>query len=149
MFKTSFKCFLVYYEYVFVYFELFAVTIFFFNVFIVSFKQISHLDLLLSVILYWVQKKPPEVFLKKTFSKITQYLQQNACVGVLKSFNKGLQACNYIKKRLQHRCFRQTFCRMQKFFRNTFFEKYLRTAASLSRLLGWVKVKKITERSSQ
>ena len=50
MFKTSFKCFLVYYEHVFVYFELFAVTIFFFNVFIVSFKQISHLDLLLSVI---------------------------------------------------------------------------------------------------
>ena len=31
-----------------------------------------------------------------------------------------------------------------KIVKNTFFEKHLRTAASLSRLLGWVKVKKIT-----
>ena len=32
-----------------------------------------------------------------------------------------------------------------KVFENTFFEKNLRTVASLSRLLEWVKVNKITE----
>ena len=60
-------------------------------------------------------------------------------------FNKvvGLQPCNYIRKGLQHRCFLRN---LQK-FSNTFFEKYLQTAASLSGLLGWVKVKKLTERS--
>ena len=57
----------------------------------------------------------------------------------------GLQACNYIKKGLQHRCFLRN---LQK-FSNTFFEKHLETTASQSRLVGWVKVKKITERSSQ
>ena len=30
-------------------------------------------------------------------------------------------------------------------FKNTFLEKHLRTSASLSGLLGWAKVKKITE----
>ena len=52
----------------------------------------------------------------------------------------GLQTCNYIKKRLQHRYFLQNFLK----FCNTFFEKHLRTATSLSCLLGWVKVKKTT-----
>ena len=50
MSKTLFKCFLVYYEHVFVYCDVFAVKISFFEVFIVNFKQTSHLDLLLSVI---------------------------------------------------------------------------------------------------
>ena len=36
-----------------------------------------------------------------------------------------------------------------KILKNTFFEKYQRTAATLSRLLGWVKVNKMTESSSQ
>ena len=51
----------------------------------------------------------------------------------------------YYKETLQHGCFLRN---LQK-FANTFFEKYLQTAASLSRLLGWVKVVKLTERSSQ
>ena len=36
-----------------------------------------------------------------------------------------------------------------KIFENTFFEKNLITVASLSRLLAWIKVNKITERFSQ
>ena len=38
--------------------------------------------------------------------------------------------------------------KLPKIFKNNLFEKYLQTAASLTRLPGWVKVKKITERSS-
>ena len=38
------------------------------------------------------------------FLKISQYLQENACVGA--SFLVGgLQACNFIKIRVQHKCF--------------------------------------------
>ena len=41
------------------------------------------------------KKQPPEVFLK-----ILQISQENTCVGV------SLQACfNFIKKKLEHRCF--------------------------------------------
>ena len=43
------------------------------------------------------------VLWKKLFIKISQYSQENNCVGV--SFNKVVQVCNFIKKRLQHRCF--------------------------------------------
>ena len=60
-----------------------------------------------------VQKVPPEVFCKKKMlSRISQYSQENTCVGV---------SCNFIKKRLKHRCFP---------IKNTYFEKHLRTAAS-------------------
>ena len=45
------------------------------------------------------------MFIKRLFLKISQYSQENTCVSV--SFYKvaGLQACNFIKKRLQHWCF--------------------------------------------
>ena len=49
-----------------------------------------------------------EAFHKKLFFKSSQYSQENNCVGVL-------QACNFIKRRLQHSCF------LDK-------EKFLRTA---------------------
>ena len=82
--KTFFKCFLVYYEHVFVYCDVFAVTI--------SFSMS-----LLSI--FWTDFTPWSTFicyqfciesrrshqrcpLKKVFSKITQYLQEIACVGV-------------------------------------------------------------------
>ena len=44
-------------------------------------------------------------------------------------FNKhaGLQACNFIKNRLQHRCFPVDIA---KFLRTTYFEEHLQTAAS-------------------
>ena len=43
-------------------------------------------------------------------------------------FNKvaGLQAYNFINKRLQHRCFTVNIA---KFIKNTYFEEHLRTAA--------------------
>ena len=80
------------------------------------------------------------------FTKITQYLQENACVGV--SFNKvvSLQACNYITKGTPTQVFPVKYA---KIFKNTFFEKHRRTAASLSHLLGWGKAKKITGMYSQ
>ena len=48
------------------------------------------------------QQQLPEVFYKKAVLKISQFLQQSTCVG-----NKvaTLQACSFIKKRLQHRFF--------------------------------------------
>ena len=36
-----------------------------------------------------------------------------------------LQACNFIKKRLQHKCFS-----VAKFLRSTYYKEHLRTAAS-------------------
>ena len=80
-------------------------------------------------------------------SKVTQYFRENACVKPLKRFNKvvDLQYCKYIKKRLQHRCFLRN---LQKCLRIPFLtniREHQRTSASLSGLLGWVKVKKITE----
>ena len=45
------------------------------------------------------------------------------------NYNKDLiiQACNFIKQRFQDRCFPVID---SKIFKNTYFEKYLRTAAS-------------------
>ena len=45
-------------------------------------------------------------------------------------FNKvaGLQACSFIKKGLQHRCFPLNIA---KFFKSACFEKHLQTAASI------------------
>ena len=42
----------------------------------------------------YLQEQPPEGFYKKLFLKISQYLQENTHQG-----------CNFIKKRLKHRCF--------------------------------------------
>ena len=49
-------------------------------------------------------------------------------IPVLESlFDKGLHACNFIKKRIQ-----QLFsCEYCEIFKNTYFEKHLRTAASV------------------
>ena len=83
MSKTLFKCFLVYYEHVFVYCDVFAVKISFLR-FLSSTLNRLHTLIYFYLLsdLYWVQKKPPEVFFKKVFSTITQYLQENVCVGV-------------------------------------------------------------------
>ena len=118
MSKTLFKCFLVYYQHVFVYCDVFAVTIFFSMSLLPILNRFHTLIYfyLLSV-LYWVQKKPQRCSLKKVFSKITQYLQENVCVGSF--FNRviGLQAWNYIKRRLLHRFFLRN---MQKFLKTPF-----------------------------
>ena len=118
---------------------------FFFEIFIVNFKEILIYFYLLSC-LYWVQKKPPEVFFKKSCSlQLRNIYRETSVLGSLFDKVVGLEACNYITKGLQHRCFLRN---LQK-FANIFFEKYLQTAASLSRLLGWIKVVKLTERSFQ
>ena len=55
-------------------------------------------------------------------------------------FNKvtGLQACNFIEKRLQHRRFPGNIAN----FKNTYFKKHLRTAASDS---GYISHRKLNE----
>ena len=66
MSKTFFKCFLVYYEHVFVCCDVFAVTISF-SMSLMSILNRFHTLIyfyLLSV-LYWVRRKPPEVLFKK------------------------------------------------------------------------------------
>ena len=73
MSKTLLKCFLVYYEHVFVYYDPFVVTISF-SMYLLSILNRSHTLIyfyLLSV-LYWNQRYS----LKKVFSKITQYFQE-------------------------------------------------------------------------
>ena len=50
--------------------------------------------------------------LKMVFLKILQISQENTSVGIL--FNKvaGLKSCNFIEKRLQHRCFPVKFAKI-------------------------------------
>ena len=60
----------------------------------------------------FVQKQPPEVFCKKRCSWNFRKFHRKA--PVLESlFNNvaGLQACNFIKKILQHRCFPMKFAK--------------------------------------
>ena len=79
MSKTLFKCFLVYYEHIFVYCDVFVVTISF-SMYLLSILNRFHTLIyfyLLSV-LHWVQR----CSLKKVFSKITQYFQEKPCVRV-------------------------------------------------------------------
>ena len=58
-------------------------------------------------------------------------------------FNKfiGLQACNFTKKRLQHRCFPVNIAN----FKNTYFEKHLRTADPDSSYILHTKLNKIIQ----
>ena len=66
---------------------------------------------------------------RKLFLKISQDSQENTCVGA--SFlikMQGFRPPNFIKKRLEHRCFREHW----EIFKNTYFEEHLRTAASES-----------------
>ena len=107
MSKTLFKCFLVCYEHVFVYCDVFAATISF-SMYLLWILNRFHTLIyfyLLSV-LSWVQKMPPEVSFKKRCPlKLRNIFRKTLVLGSL--FNKvvGLQDCKYIKKRLQHRCF--------------------------------------------
>ena len=64
--------------------------------------------------------------------------------SVLESlFNKvtGLQACNFTKKRLQHRRFPVNIAN----FKNTYFEKHLRTAGSDSSYILHRKLNKVIQ----
>ena len=65
-------------------------------------------------------------YVKKLFLRISLYLQETSVLEFL--FNKvaGLQAYNFIKKRLQRRCFSVNV----GIFKDTNFEEHLWTAAS-------------------
>ena len=67
MSKTLFKCFLVHYEHVFVYCDDFAVTISFLR-FLLSILNRFHTLIYFNLLsgLYWVQKKPRQLFFKKS-----------------------------------------------------------------------------------
>ena len=88
------------------------------GVFFVKFKPISHLVLVFLLLtltrymptgvttLAYLKKQPPEVFCKKSCSLELRKFHRK--IPVLESlFNRvtGLKGCNFIKKRLQHRCF--------------------------------------------
>ena len=69
------------------------------------------------------------------------------CKTLFKCFSGIPRAC--LKTYLKETPTQMFPVKFAKILKNTFFDKYLRTVATLSRLLGWVKVNKITERSSQ
>ena len=81
--KTLFKCFLVYYEHVFVYCDVFAVTISF-SMYLLSILNRFHT--LSTFICYQFciesRRSHQRCSLKKVFSKITQYFQEKPCVRV-------------------------------------------------------------------
>ena len=54
--------------------------------------------------------------------KISQISQGNTCVGAILNKVPGPQVCNFIKKRLQRRCFLLKFA---KILRTPFFTEYL------------------------
>ena len=70
---------------------------------------------------------------KKVFLQIFLHIsQENTCVGV--SFNKltGLKACNFIKKRLQHRCFSVKFAKfLRRILKKNYFDEYRQATASI------------------
>ena len=88
---------------------------------------------------FQVQKQPPVVLFKLLKGS---YIHMK--ISVLKSlFNKFicLQVCNFTKKRLQHRRFPVNIAN----FKNTYFEKHLRTAGSDSSYILHRKLNKIIQ----
>ena len=98
MSKTLFKCFLVYYEHVFVYCDVFVVTISF-SMYLLSilnrFQTFIYFYLL--SVLHWVRQR---CSLKKVFSKITHFFRKTPVLRSL--FNKvvGLKDCKYMLARM-------------------------------------------------
>ena len=75
-----------------------------------------------------LQKQPPEVFYKKVILKnFAIFKEKHLCWSHFFLLPKG--ACNFIKKRLQHRCFTVNF---HKFLRTPILKKHLWTPASKS-----------------
>ena len=77
-------------------------------------------NLQITAAVHYFQKRPPQVLCKKMCSlKVRKYHRK---IPVLESvFNKvpGLKACNFITKKVQHRCF------SAKFLRTPFLTKHL------------------------
>ena len=64
---------------------------------------------------------------KKVFLKISQNSQENTSAEVSFQYNCRPQACNFIKKETPTQVFPREFCET---FKNTFFTKHFRAAAS-------------------
>ena len=66
---------------------------------------------------------------RKLFLKMSQYSQENTCVGIT-FFNKnaGLQTCSFIKETLTQ----EFSCEYWEILKNNYFEEHLWTAASES-----------------
>ena len=66
----------------------------------------------------YVQKQPPDVFFKKTVLKsFANFTEKNLCWSLFYNKVTGLRACNFIKKRLQHRCVPE---KLAKFYEHLF-----------------------------
>ena len=61
---------------------------------------------------------------RKLYLKVLPYSHGPPVLGSLLNKAAALQPCNFIKKKLQHRC----FCEI---FKNKYFEEHLRTAATI------------------
>ena len=84
----------------------------------------------------WFQKKPPEMFYQKAVLKnVVIFTGKNLCWNF---FLIKLQACNFIKKRLQNRCFPEN---ITKFLRRGNLKNISGTAASsvrnITNLMIW------------
>ena len=67
----------------------------------------------------YVQKQPPEVFFRKGVLKyFANFIEKIAVLESLFNNAAGLTACNFIKKRLQHRCY--TVVKLAKFYEHLF-----------------------------
>ena len=79
----------------------------------------------LTTVTLWTDKSSHrKCSLKKLFSKILQYSQENICVGVSFFIKFQTFKAATLKKSLQHRCFS-----VAKFLWDICFEKHLQTAA--------------------
>ena len=63
-----------------------------------------------------------EVFCKKGVFRNSQNSQENTCVRIFLKIKLQTEACNFIKKKLLHRCFSVNFA---KFLRTPFLTKHL------------------------
>ena len=85
-----------------------------------------------------VQKQPPEVFYnKKLFLKISQYSQENTRVS-----------CNFIIKRLQHRCFPVNIAKFlgTSIMKTICEQLFLKVQVAISKAMRYIQIKEVCDR---
>ena len=117
MCKTLFKCFSGIIRTCLCLPRCFCFYNFFFDVFIVNFKQISLLDLLFSVISFILSPEAEVFFIKRCSLKLRNIYWKMPVLGSLSNKVAGLKACNFIRKGPQHRFF---LWNLRKFWRTPF-----------------------------
>ena len=76
----------------------------------------------------------PEVFCKKgVLRNFTKFAGKHLCRSLFLIKLQAFRAfsCNFIKKRLQQKCFLVIFAKLTLIFQNTHLEEHLQTAASV------------------